>query len=271
MRMRMQRRAAFGLVCVVTAGAAVLGLGTPSAADGWQDEVHLRPESVDVLLGVDRDGHAASSPLPAEAIVDPTIYRNVTVVHDASAGACETPGAVRVTMTGTGADGAQATLLSQCEVNTVSSGEAREAASDVARDVARLTLPTAGFDPRVRGLVGLRTWLHIGIPDQKFASVAVDGYALRAVARPIAVEVTLDGVKQAVRLTPEPGTPLDAVGPFVFTRSGRHHLSVRVQWIAEWALVNDTGAPVRFGTLSNVPGATVSTDYTVVQAQARIR
>jgi hypothetical protein len=57
----------------------------------------------------------------------------------------------------------------------------------------------------------------------------------------------------------------------VFTRSGRHHLSVRVQWIAEWALLNDTGAPVRFGTLSNVPGATVSTDYTVVQAQARLR
>ena len=139
------------------------------------------------------------------------------------------------------------------------------------RDVARLTLPTAGFDPRVRGLVGLRTWLHIGIPDQKLAAVTVEGYALRAVARPIAVEVTLDGVKQAVRLKPVPGTPLDAVGPFVFTRSGRHHLTVRVQWIADWALVNDAGAPVRFGTLSDVPGATVSTDYTVVQAQARLR
>ena len=134
-----------------------------------------------------------------------------------------------------------------------------------------LALPTAGFDPHVRGLVGLRTWLHVGVPDEKLVAVTIDGYSLRAVARPIAVEVMLDGVKQAVRLEPRAGTPTDAVGPFVFRRSGRHHLTVRVMWIAEWALLDETGRPVRFGTVDRVPGQTVSTDYTVVQAQARLR
>jgi hypothetical protein len=44
-----------------------------------------------------------------------------------------------------------------------------------------------------------------------------------------------------------------------------------VRWIAEWALLDETGTPVRFGTVDSVPGPTVSTDYTVVQAQARLR
>jgi len=161
--------------------------------------------------------------------------------------------------------------VSQCEVSVVRSSEANEAASSAARDTAQLALPTAGFDPRVRGLVGLRTWLHVAVPDQKLVAVAIERYALRAVARPIAVEVTLDGVKQAVRLEPVPGAPIDAVGPFVFRRSGRHHLTVRVMWIAEWALVDASGTPVRFGTVGSVPGPTVSTDYMVVQAQARLR
>ena len=97
-----------------------------------------------------------------EAIVDTSSYRDVTVAHDDGAGACETPGAVRVTMTGTTADGGQETIVSQCEVSRVRSSEANEAASAAARDAAQLALPTAGFDPRVRGLVGLRTWLHVG-------------------------------------------------------------------------------------------------------------
>ena len=93
-------------------------------------------------------------------------------------------------MTGTNADGSTETIVDQCEVSSVRSSEANEAASVAARDAAQLALPTAGFDPRVRGLVGLRTWLHVGVPDEKFVAVTIEGYALRAVARPIAVEVS---------------------------------------------------------------------------------
>ena len=178
---------------------------------------------------------------------------------------------MRVTMTGTRADGSEQTLVSQCEVSVVGSDDARAAARRVASDAARLALPTAGFDPRVRGLVGLRTWLHVGMPDQRLVSAAIQGYDLRAVARPIAVEVSLDGVKQPVRLSPVAGAPADAVGPFVFPRAGLHHLTVRVMWVAEWALVDTTGNAVRFGTISAVPGPTISSDYPVVQAQARLR
>ncbi len=261
-----------GAIALALIGVAALGATPPTAADDWQHQVNLRPESVDVLLGVRREqDETAEAPAAPPPAVDASDYRVVTVAHDDSAGACETEGAVRVTMTGTTADGRQDTILSQCEVNRVATGEVAQALDRVASDVAKLSLPTAGFDPRVRGLVGLKTWLHIGLPDEKLASVAVEGYALRAIARPIAVEVVLDGVKQPVRLKPVAGTPADAVGPFVFRRSGRHHLTVRVMWIAEWALLNEDGAPVRFGMLSGVPGATVSTDYTVVQAQARLR
>ncbi len=267
--MKVRRKGLLWLVCALV----VAGFAGPAAADdGWQDEVHLRPESVEALLGNSRDGHGGdSAPQSSEAIVDVSSYRDVTVAHDDGPGACETQGAVRVTMTGTTADGGQETIVSQCEVSRVRSSEANEAASAAARDTAQLALPTAGFDPRVRGLVGLRTWLHVGVPDEKLVAVTIEGYALRAVARPIAVEVTLDGVKQAVRLKPVTGAPTDAVGPFVFRRSGRHHLTVRVMWVAEWALLDATGTPVRFGTVGAVPGPTVSTDYTVVQAQARLR
>jgi len=260
-------------VCALVAALAIASPARLAAADDhWQDEVHLRPESVEALLGNSRDGAAGgSAPQSPEAIVDVSTYREVTVTHDDGPGACQTPGAVRVTMTGTTADGGQETVVSQCEVSSVRSAEANDAASAAARDTAQLALPTAGFDPRVRGLVGLRTWLHVAVPDEKLVSVTIEGYALRAVARPIAVEVTLDGVKQGVRLRPVAGTPTDAVGPFVFRRSGRHHLTVRVMWIAEWALLDATGTPVRFGTVGSVPGPTVSTDYTVVQAQARLR
>ena len=72
-------------------------------------------------------------------------------------------------------------------------------------------------------------------------------------------------------LSPVPGAPLDAVGPFVFRRSGTRELTVRVVWMAEWALVNETGAAVRFGTISSVPGPTVTSRYRVVQAQALLR
>jgi hypothetical protein len=262
---KVRRKGLLWLVCALV----VAGFAGPAAADdGWQDEVHLRPESVEALLGNSRDGQAGSAP-QSPSVGDTSSYRDVTVAHDA--GGCQTPGAVRVTMTGTNADGSTETIVDQCEVNRVRSSEANEAASAAARDAAQLALPTAGFDPRVRGLVGLRTWLHVGVPDEKFVAVTIEGYALRAVARPIAVEVTLDGVKQPMRLEPVMGAPTDAVGPFVFRRSGRHHLTVRVMWVAEWALLDVTGAPVRFGTVGAVPGPTVSTNYTVVQAQARLR
>ncbi|HTH05197.1 MAG TPA: hypothetical protein VL916_04975 [Ilumatobacteraceae bacterium] len=260
------------LLCAFVVALAAATPARPAWADDhWQDEVHLRPESVEALLGNSHDGQAGGAPQTPESIVDVSSYRDVTVAHDDGPGACQTPGAVRVTMTGTTAEGGQETIVSQCEVSVVRSSEANEAASSAARDTAQLALPTAGFDPRVRGLVGLRTWLHVAVPDQKLVAVAIERYALRAVARPIAVEVTLDGVKQAVRLEPVPGAPIDAVGPFVFRRSGRHHLTVRVMWIAEWALVDASGTPVRFGTVGSVPGPTVSTDYMVVQAQARLR
>jgi hypothetical protein len=256
----------------VAAMATPAGAAPPAGAgDGWQDEVHLRPDSVEALLSTSRDGQGGQAQAAPDAIVDTSNYRDVTVTQNGGAGACQTPGAVRVTMTGTTAEGGQETITSQCEVDRVRSPEANEAASVAAHDAAKLALPTAGFDPRVRGLVGLRTWLHVAVPDQKLVQVTVEGYSLRAVARPIAVEVVLDGVRQGVRLLPVPGTPTDAVGPFVFRRSGRHHLTVRVMWIAEWALLDETGTAVRFGTVSSVPGPTVSTDYTVVQAQARLR
>ncbi len=267
--MKVRRKGLLWLVCALV----VAGLTAPAAADdSWQEEVHLRPESVEALLGSTHDGdRGGSAPQSSEPIVDTSSYREVTVAHDDGPGACQTPGAVRVTMTGTTADGGQETIVSQCEVSSVRPSEANDAASAAARDTAQLALPTAGFDPRVRGLVGLRTWLHVGVPDEKLVAVTIEGYALHAVARPIAVEVTLDGVKQAVRLKPVAGAPTDAVGPFVFRRSGRHHLTVRVMWVAEWALLDATGTPVRFGTVGSVPGPTVSTDYTVVQAQARLR
>ena len=87
----------------------------------------------------------------------------------------------------------------------------------MASDAARLALPTAGFDPRVRGLVGLRTWLHVGMPDQKLVSASIQGYDLRAVARPIAVEVRLDGVKQPMRRL-----PVEARPPMPSARSCSH-------------------------------------------------
>ncbi len=239
---------------------------------GWQDQVDLRPESVEALLAVERGGDQAESAAgsPTDEI-DTGEFRTVTVAHGPAGGDCQDARAVRVTMTGTRSDGTEQTLVSQCEVSTVGSDDARAAARRVASDAARLALPNAGFDPRVRGLVGLRTWLHVAMPDQRLVSAAIEGYDLRAVARPIAVEVSLDGVKQPVRLTPSPGAPPDAVGPFVFRRSGLHHLTVRVMWMAEWALIDPTGNAVRFGTISAVAGPTISSDYSVVQAQARLR
>jgi hypothetical protein len=239
---------------------------------GWQDQVHLRPESVEALLTVDRGSERSESPAGSPTReIDTGVFRTVTVAHGPAGGACQDERAVRVTMTGTRVDGSEQTLVSQCEVSVVGSDDARAAARRVASDAARLALPTAGFDPRVRGLVGLRTWLHVGMPDQRLVSASIQGYDLRAVARPIAVEVSLDGVKQPVRLSPVAGAPADAVGPFLFSRAGLHHLTVRVMWVAEWALVDPTGNAVRFGTISTVPGPTISSDYPVVQAQARLR
>ena len=52
------------LVCVLV----VVGFAGPAAAeDGWQDEVHLRPESVEALLGNSRDGHGRQRTAVAEA------------------------------------------------------------------------------------------------------------------------------------------------------------------------------------------------------------
>src|SRR5262245_58624263 len=265
-RMAMRRWVALMVGALVVASA-----GHASADDGWQDEVHLRPESVDALLSVQAvEPPASGGTVDRGGEIDTGEFTTVTVTHG-EGGGCQTPGATRVTMTGTRSDGTSETLVSQCEVSSVGGGEARGQAEEVARDTAKLRLPTAGFDPKVRGLVGLRTWLHVAVPDQRVVSAAIRGYDLRAVATPIAVEVVLDGEPQAVRLSPAPGTPPDAVGPFVFRRSGRHHLTVRVMWMAEWALIDPTGNAVRFGNISSVPGPTVSTDYTVVQAQARLR
>ena len=263
-----RRSAVAALVC----GLAVAWPLPAGADDRWQDEVHLRPDSVEALLGVSTDAGRAESPAGSPTReIDATEFRTVTVAHGEPGGACADARAVRVTMTGTRADGTEQTLVSQCEVSTVGADDARAAARRVASDAARLAVPTAGFDPRVRGLVGLRTWLHVAMPEQRLVSAAVAGYDLRAVARPIAVEVNLDGVRQPVRLSPVPGAPSDAVGPFVFSRSGVHHLTVRVMWVAEWALIDPTGNAVRFGTISAVPGPTISSDYPVVQAQARLR
>jgi hypothetical protein len=263
-----------GPLVVAVLAVLIAGVGgAPAAADDeWQDEVHLRPESVEALLSVDRSGDQHGSPAGSPTReIDTGEFRTVTVSHGEGGGQCQDPRAVRVTMTGTRSDGSEQTLVSQCEVSTVGADDARAAARRVASDAARLALPTAGFDPRVRGLVGLRTWLHVALPDQRLASAAVLGYDLRAVARPVAVEVVLDGVRQPIRLSPVPGAPADAVGPFVFHRSGLHHLSVRVVWIAEWVLFDPAGNAVRFGTISAVPGPTIGSDYPVVQAQARLR
>ena len=261
------------LVAVVCAVMVMASGGVPAAADdGWQDEVHLRPESVEALLAVDGDADQHDSPAGSPTReIDTGEFRNVTVSHGEVGGQCQDPRAVRVTMTGTRSDGSEQTLVSQCEVSSVGADDARAAARRVASDAARLAVPTAGFDPKVRGLVGLRTWLHVALPDQRVVSAAVQGYDLRAVARPVAVEVSLDGVKQPTRLSAVPGAPADAVGPFVFRRSGLHHLTVRVMWTAEWALLDPAGNAVRFGTISAVPGPTISSDYPVVQAQARLR
>ena len=265
----MRARSAAGVVAGM-AMAMVMAISPAAADDEWQHEVRLRPESIEAILTMRTDGSSAGVDVAGPPPVDTSEFRVVTVTHD-DGGGCQTDGAVLVTMTGTRADGTEQTMLSQCEVSRVGSAEAYEAAQRMARQIAKLSPPTAGFDPKVRGLVGLRTWLHVAPPTESLVSAAVNGYDLRAVARPVAVEVTLDGVKQPVRLRPDPGAPTDAVGPFVFTRSGRHHLTVRVMWIAEWALLDPGGTPVRFGTTSTVAGPTISSDYAVVQAQARLR
>ena len=259
-------------IAVLACAVVLVSAPAARADDGWQDEVHLRPESVDALLTFERGGDAHETPAGSPTReIDAGEFRTVTVSHGPVGGGCQDDRAVRVTMTGTRSDGSEQTLVSQCEVSIVGSDDTRAEARRVASDAARLALPTAGFDPRVRGLVGLRTWLHVAMPDQRLVSAAIQGYDLRAVARPVAVEVTLDGVKQPARLSPVAGAPADAVGPFVFHRSGLHHLTVRVMWVAEWALVDPTGNAVRFGTISAVPGPTISSDYSVVQAQARLR
>src|SRR5207344_2962665 len=67
------------LVCALV----VAGFAGPAAADdGWQDEVHLRPESVEALLGNSRDGQAGSAP-QSPSVGDTSSYRDVTVAHDA--------------------------------------------------------------------------------------------------------------------------------------------------------------------------------------------
>jgi hypothetical protein len=261
-------------VLAVSAGVATASGPLGAGAEEWQEEVRLRPTSVEALL-THRDAGSSGAPtIPVDGgglVVDPDKYVTVTVEHDARGGQC--PGATDsyVTMTATRRDGGVDTLVAQCEGSAVDVGEAREAASARVRQAARLALPRAGFDPKVRGLVGLRTWLHVAVPHERLVSASVGGYEVRAIARPIAVEVTIDGEKQPVRLEPDPGAPLDAVGPFVFRRSGRHELSVRVMWMAEWVLVDDEGSPVRFGTIPSVPGPTITSQYPVVQAQALLR
>ena len=263
----------------VTVGATLMGMvslatveSPVGAVEAWQDEVHLRPTSVEALLSVE----TASDQGPVrdvddERFIDPDKYVTVTVAHAPPGGQCSGANDVYVTMTGTRRDGGEDTIVAQCEASTVDAAEARLAASARVREAARLELPTAGFDPKVRGLVGLRTWLHVAMPDERLVSAAVGGYRLHAVARPVAVEVRIDGERQPVSLSLVPGAPLDAVGPFVFRRSGTHELTVRVVWMAEWALVNETGGAVRFGTISSVPGPTVTSRYRVVQAQALLR
>ena len=133
--MKIRRKGLLWLVCALV----IAGFAGPAAADdGWQDEVHLRPESVEALLGNSRDGHGADgAPQSPGGVVDVSSYRDVTVAHDDGPGACETPGAVRVTMTGTTADGGQETIVSQCEVSRVRSSEANEAASAAAQRTPR--------------------------------------------------------------------------------------------------------------------------------------
>ncbi len=257
------------LIGVVSIGAARSPVG---AAEAWQDEVHLRPTSVEALLAVETAADQGPARDADDGLaIDPDKYVMVTVAHAPPGGQCAGADDVYVTMTGTRRDGGEDTIVAQCESSGVDAADARLAASARVREAARLELPSAGFDPKVRGLVGLRTWLHVAMPDERLVSAAVGGYELRALARPVAVEVKIDGEKQPVSVSPVPGAPLDAVGPFVFRRSGTHELSVRVVWMAEWALVNGTGAAVRFGTISSVPGPTVTSRYRVVQAQALLR
>ena len=132
--MKVRRKGLLWLVSTLV----VAGLTAPAAADDrWQEEVHLRPESVEALLGSTHDGdRGGSAPQSSEPIVDTSSYREVTVAHDDGPGACQTPGAVRVTMTGTTADGGQETIVSQCEVSSVRPSEANDAASAAARDTA---------------------------------------------------------------------------------------------------------------------------------------
>ena len=76
---------------IAAVASALVLVSAPAAAqadDGWQDQVHLRPESVDALLTVDQGAtsrRARPGRRPRE--IDTGVFRTVTVAHDAGGGA----------------------------------------------------------------------------------------------------------------------------------------------------------------------------------------
>ena len=256
---------------LVSAPAAAQA-GDGGQDQGWQDEVHLRPESVEALLTVDRGGDRSESPTGSPTPeIDTGVFRTVTVAHGPAGGECQDERAVRVTMTGTRADGSEQTLVSQCEVSVVGSDDVRVRTSCRERRGTARASDGRLRSPRRRGLVGLRTGPHVGMPDQRLVSAAIQGYDLRVVAaadrgggeprrrQAAGAAVSCRGRARRCRWpvrvpTSRPSPPHGAsdVGGRVGTR-------------------RPTGSAVRSGTISVVPGPTISSDYPVVQAQARLR
>ena len=126
----------------VTVGATLMGMlsvatmeAPVGAVEAWQDEVHLRPTSVEALLSVETaSDHGPVRDVDDDRFVDPDKYVMVTVAHAPPGGQCAGAGDVYVTMTGTRRDGGQDTLVAQCESSTVDAAEARLAASARVRE-----------------------------------------------------------------------------------------------------------------------------------------
>lgn len=270
------RRAALVAAAVLVCGGA---LPAPARADegpaqAIDHRVDLNADAVSALLGSGGSGG-----------VPPIDQRDPAMIDQAAGTICP-PGQVHASLTATLSDGSRATVILPC-TTPPNMSDVRSRVGQQVEAAAALNRAAIRFDPKVRGLVGLRTWIEVDRPDSVVLGLTLGANRLTAIARVEQVQLVVDGVPLAPVVGAQSGAPVDPssksnadadravpkttrIGPYVFTRAGTHRVEVRVRWRGEWVL--KAGAtPQLFGELSPVDAPALVAAYTVVDAQARLR
>jgi len=135
---------------------------------------------------------------------------------------------------------------------------------DEVREHVALPHRTPGVNPKVRGLVGLDTWLWWPGPTTRTDSITLAGTTVRIDFT--ATEWTWDTGDDHHYTSTVPGTEDDPAVTHVYGRHGTYDIVVTTTWSAEWSTTRPDGTvdgPHSLGTLMTTDTRT----YEVIQTQ----